>query len=97
MIKHLYKAHCRLKDEYCNFEVYYSEYPIISETKCYYTVHTPIGTKKVQKQSKNGFAFDTKEKALFNLLKRRQRYQVILDTLMVRNDLFIQELKQLVK
>lgn len=97
MTKKLYKAHCRFKDEYCNFEVYYYEYPVLSETKHYYTVQVGWGTKKVQKESKNGFAFDSKEKALFNLFKRRERYQVILDTLMVRNDLFIEELKQLVK
>lgn len=97
IIRYLYKAHCRFKDEYCNFEVYYESYPVFDETKFYYIAHTPHGMKKVKKESKNGFAFDSKEKALFNLLKRRQRYQVILDTLMVRNDLFIEELKQLVK
>ena len=97
MIKHLYKAHCRFKDEYCNFEVYYSSYPVISETKYYYTVQTTTGTKKVQKESKNGFAFDSKEKALFNLFKRRERYQCILATLTERNNVFIEELKQLVK
>ena len=50
------------------------KYPVIRETKCFYfiQVRRTIGLwseKKVSKNAKNTFAYDTKEKALENLRK----------------------------
>lgn len=96
-MKKLYKAHAQFKDEFCNFEIKYYEYDVIDETPCYYIIiqygNYKKNRKKVAKDSQNGFAFDTKEKALHNLIKRRQRYQHILEVLVEKNKEFLNQLK----
>lgn len=93
-MKKLYKAHAKFKDEFCNFEIRYYEYTVIDETPCYYIILYYEGKrKKVAKDSLNGFAFDTKEKALNNLIKRRERYQNILEVLVEKNKEFLDQIK----
>lgn len=93
-MKKLYKAHGKFKDEFNNFEVRYYEYVVVDETPCYYIIlYYGDKRKKVAKDSQNGFAFDTKEKALHNLLRRRDRYQNILEILVEKNKEFLKELK----
>lgn len=59
-------------------------FEVIKETKSSYyilfqsTFYFPYDKKRVPKQGKNLFAFDTKEKALFNCYKRKERQVAIL-------------------
>ena len=96
MEKKLYKCRARLKDDIGNLEVHYDQFNVIGETKEFYLIKSLKGSKKVSKHSKNGYAFDTKAKALFNFLKRRERYSVFLKHFVSQNKLLIESVKELV-
>lgn len=93
----LYKAYIEYTNEIGDWEVIYEEYKPIRETKCYWFIedkYQPKG-KRIDKTASNAYAFDTKEKALFNLFKRRERMQVILEFQMMSNERIIEGLKEM--
>ncbi len=96
MIKILYKAHVQYQGEGADFEVLYNEFAVIRETPCYWYVQDNdyVNGKAVDKTAKNAYAFDTKEKALFNLLKRRERFNRILCHKISQNEYVIDELRK---
>jgi len=96
MSSKLYKCVAKLKDEYGNIDIHFNEFNVIGQTTDYYIIKTYCkkGSKKVQKNSKNGYAFDSKEKALFNFLKRRERYSGLLEHFVEQNQILIKKIKE---
>ena len=65
---------------YCRDKPFLLKYKIIRATeKCYFIETSGYNPRRVSKEGKNIFAWDSEEKALFNYYKRKQKQIEILE------------------